>query len=55
MTLFNLTQLTKLSWFNTSLWFLQKRNFLERQGTKVSSRDIHVTSFIYVEHSLQST
>ena len=51
MTSPNLTQLTELSRLNTSLGFLQKRNFLERRGTEVSSGDVYVTSFVYAEHS----
>ena len=44
------TQLTELTQLHTSSGFLQKRNFLERQGTKVSSRDVHVTSSDHAEH-----
>ena len=36
----SLTQLTELSQLNTSSGFHQKRKFLERWGTKVSSRDV---------------
>ena len=39
VTSFSLTQITELSQLHISSGFLQKRNFLERQGTKVSSRD----------------
>ena len=44
------TQLMELSRLYTFLGFFQKRNFLERQETKVSSREIHMTFFVYVEH-----
>ena len=44
------TQLTELSQLHTSSGFFQKRNFLEHQGTKVSSRDVYVTSSIHVEY-----
>ena len=50
VTLFSLTQLTELSWLHSSSGFLQKRNFLEHQKTEVSSRDIHVISFVYAKH-----
>ena len=45
------TLLTELSQLHISLGILQKRNFLERQKTKVSSRDVHVTFFVHAEHS----
>ena len=45
------TQLTKLSWLHTSSGFLQKRNFSDCRGTEVSSRDVHVTSFVHAEYS----
>ena len=35
----------ELSWLNTSLWFLQKHNFLERQITVVLSRDVSCDFF----------
>ena len=41
----------ELSQLHTSLGFLQKRNFLEHQGTKVSSRNIHMTSSVHAKHS----
>ena len=50
MTSFSLIQLTELSQLQTSLGFFQKRNFLERWETKLSSHDVHVTFFIHVEH-----
>ena len=50
MTSFSLTQLTELSQLHTSLGFLQKRNFLERQETEVSSYDVYVTSFVHAKH-----
>ena len=50
MTLPSSTQLMELSQLNTSSGFLQKCKFLERQGTNMSSRDIHVTSSIHSEH-----
>ena len=50
MTLFSLTEFTKLSWLNTSLEFLQKRNFLERWETELSSHNVYVTFFVYTEH-----
>ena len=51
MILFYLTQLTELSWLHTFLEFFQKHNFLKRQETKVSSRDIYVTFSIYAKYS----
>ena len=44
------TQLTELSQLHLSLGFLQKCKFLERQGTEMSSRDIHVTFFVHAKH-----
>ena len=44
-----------LSQLQTSLGFLQKHNFWERQEIKVSSRDVHVTSSVYIEHPAQLT
>ena len=49
MTSLSLTQPTELSQLYTLWRFLQKRNFLERWKTKVSSRDIHVTFFVHAE------
>ena len=49
MTLFSLTQFTKLSQFHISSGFFQKHNFLKRQETKMSSRDVHVTSFVHTK------
>ena len=43
-------QLTELSQLNTSSGFLQKPKFLKRQGTKVLSRDVHVTFSVHAEH-----
>ena len=42
----------ELSQLHTSSGFFWKPNFLERQETKVSSRDVYITSFIYAEYSL---
>ena len=51
VTSFRLTQLTELSWLHVSSGFFQKRNFSERQGTKVLSLDVYVTSSVHAEHS----
>ena len=53
MISFSLTQLTELSQLYTSSGFLQKRNFLERQETKMSLCDVHVTFFVHAEHPPQ--
>ena len=50
MTSLNSTQLKELSPLNTSSGFLQKRNFSERWGTEMSSRDVHMTFFVHAEH-----
>ena len=55
MTLFSLTQLTKLKQLQTSSGFLQKRNFFKHQETEVSSRNINVISFIHAKDSFWST
>ena len=44
------TQLTDLSQLQISSRLLRKRNFLERQRTEVSSRDVHVTSSAHAEY-----
>ena len=41
----SLIQLTKLSWLNISMWFLQKHNFLECQISVVSLRDLSLDFF----------
>ena len=48
------TQLTELSQLHISSGFLQKRNFLERWGTEVSSHDVHVTSSVHAEYLSRS-
>ena len=50
MTSSSLTQLIELSQLHTSLGFLQKRKFLERQETKVLSRDVNVISSVHAGH-----
>ena len=52
VTSFNLIQFTELSRLHISSGLLQKRNFLERQKTKVSLRDIYVTSSVYAKYLL---
>ena len=41
-----------MSQLHTSSGFFWKRNFLERQGTKMSSRNIYVTSSVHAKHPL---
>ena len=55
ITSFSLTQLTELSQLHIFSGFLQKRNFLKRQKTKVSLYDVNMTSSVYAKYPPQST
>ena len=52
MNSFSLTHLIKLSQLSTSLGFCQKYNFLKRQRTNMSIRDLYMIFFVYTEHFL---